>query len=204
MYEADKDFRLTDQAIKSFWSKTEKRIGSDCLWWTGAKKPTGYGRMSIQGKNLQAHRIAYLIQHGSIPSGMHILHSCDNPSCVNHEHLSTGTHVENMKQRHARGRYVFNYNGNHYLQKDSTVVRGSNNSRAVINEEIAFQMRLDFAQGKFKSKADGARLYGVSITVMQTVLSGRTWKHVPFPENFPPKRTYSKKKSMGLAELFAA
>lgn len=193
MKEATANIAFSPNEINKFWQKTQKADGSDCLWWSAYRNKTGYGYFFLRGLYIRAHRAAYIICHGSIPDGLHVLHSCDNPSCVNPEHLSVGTHVENMKQRHARGRYVFNYNGNHHLQKDPTVVRGSNNARAVINEEIAFQMRLDFSQGKFKSKAHGAKLYGVSITVMQTVLSGKTWKHVPFPENFSPKRTYRKK-----------
>lgn len=188
MKEANTSIAFSPNEINEFWKRTQKTEGSDCLWWSGYRNQTGYGYFFFKGLSIRAHRAAYIICHGPIPDGLHVLHSCDNPSCVNPQHLSTGTHVENMKQRHARGRYVFNYNGNHYLQKDSTVVRGSNNARAVINEEIAFQMRLDFAQGKFKSKAAAARSYGVSVTVIQTALNGKTWKHVPFPENYPLKR----------------
>lgn len=179
MKKAESTIVFTEDLLKRFYEKTKLDEATGCLLWTGTKNKTGYGYMSINGCQFRAHRISYLIHHGQIPSGMCVLHSCDTPSCVSKNHVSIGTHAENMGQRHERGRYVFNYNGNHYLQKDSSSVQGSNNSRAVITEETALQILEDFRQKKFKSKAALSRAYGVSVTVVKILICGKTWKHVP-------------------------
>jgi hypothetical protein len=178
MQEAKISITLPEEEINKFWSKTKTIPGSDCLWWTGLKNYSGYGLHLYKGHKWRSHRLAFELTNGPFLKEKHILHSCDNPSCVNPAHLSMGTHADNMRQRHERGRYNFNYNGNHYLQKDSTVVRGSNNGRSVINEAIALSIRKDFAEKKFRSKAAMARSYGVSITIIKTVINRKVWKHV--------------------------
>lgn len=179
MKKAESTIVFTEDLLKRFYDKTKLDETTGCLLWTGIKNPTGYGRMVINGEWFRAHRLSYMIHYGSIPDGMCVLHSCDTPSCVSKNHISIGTHAENMRQRHERGRYEYCYNGNHYLQKDSSSVQGSKNKRAVITEEIAFQILEDFRQKKFKSKAALSRAYGVSATVVKTLLCGKTWKHVP-------------------------
>lgn len=75
-----------------------------CWIWPGGKNETGYGRLKINGKLKRAHRVIYEISKGEIPQDFEVLHSCDNPSCVNPNHLRTGTHAENMKEAAERFR----------------------------------------------------------------------------------------------------
>ena len=110
MKEANRTITFSPSEIKKFWKRTKRIEGSDCLWWTGNKKETGYGKVRMDGKTWRAHRACYVICHGNIPNGLHILHSCDNPSCVNPDHLSAGTHQENMRQMQIKGR-----NGNNKI-----------------------------------------------------------------------------------------
>jgi HNH endonuclease len=78
-----------------------------CWWWIGNNNPQGYGQVFIDGRNRGAHRYSYELHKGEIPEGLWVLHSCDNPSCVNPDHLSTGTPQQNAKEaveRLGRGR----------------------------------------------------------------------------------------------------
>ena len=74
-----------------------------CWIWSGAKYKNGYGWIKAFGKPVSAHRLSYELHSGPIPDGMEILHSCDNKSCVNPDHLRVGTHAENMREAADRG-----------------------------------------------------------------------------------------------------
>lgn len=86
--------------IDEFWAKVDKT--GDCWIWTKARTPKGYGAYK---DNQAAHRIAWqLANNRSIPPGMHVLHSCDNPPCVNPAHLRLGTQLDNSRDMVERGR----------------------------------------------------------------------------------------------------
>ena len=64
----------------------------------------GYGKFTRGGKNWQIHRYVYTQNHGEIPKGLVVMHSCDNPSCINPDHLSLGTQLDNAKDMIEKGR----------------------------------------------------------------------------------------------------
>lgn len=75
-----------------------------CWIWKGSKDPSGYGKTNIDSKIMSAHRAVYILVKGNIEEDKFVCHSCDNPSCVNPDHLWMGTHKENMKDMHEKGR----------------------------------------------------------------------------------------------------
>jgi HNH endonuclease len=86
-----------------FWSKVP--IGADGCWeWTAGRFSTGYGAFWCDMQLHGAHRVAYELAHGPVPEGLWVLHHCDNPPCVNPEHLHVGTPGLNVAEREARGR----------------------------------------------------------------------------------------------------
>lgn len=80
------------------------RLGG-CLEWIGPVNPGGYGRISVNGRNVLVHRFAWeLANNQPVPDGKMILHSCDNPPCCLPSHLRPGTSKDNNAEREAKGR----------------------------------------------------------------------------------------------------
>jgi hypothetical protein len=76
-----------------------------CWHWRGVTNQFGYGRFSYRGKTQVAHRLSYEAFVGPIPGGMSVLHKCDNPSCINPEHLWLGTYSDNRRDCLSKGRW---------------------------------------------------------------------------------------------------
>jgi HNH endonuclease len=125
----------------------------------GLNRPNGYGRFRVNGILDYAHRYSWKIYKGSIPQGMNVLHHCDNPSCVNPDHLFLGTQSENLHDMVAKGR------GNQ--------PRGSQASKAVLTEK---QVR-EILASKLGPRALG-RMYGVGHSAIVQIKSGKSWKHL--------------------------
>lgn len=87
-----------------------ERIG-ECLVWTGANdgREGGYGRVWIgsKGYTVNAHRWVWEQTNGPVPDGLMVRHKCDNPPCVNIEHLELGTALDNTRDRDERGRNYY-------------------------------------------------------------------------------------------------
>jgi hypothetical protein len=92
---------LSDICIARFHSKYTKTVG--CWFWQAGTYPTGYGMVAIgrhaDGRQLNsyAHRVSYVLAKGPIPAGMVVLHRCDQPRCVNPDHLRLGTQGDNNR-----------------------------------------------------------------------------------------------------------
>lgn len=89
----------------------EKYIQSDsgCWNWQRCKNKAGYGIYVYKQKNYLAHRFSWSLKNGDINKGLHVLHKCDNPACVNPDHLFLGTQSDNNKDCKSKGRHK---NGN--------------------------------------------------------------------------------------------
>jgi hypothetical protein len=90
-----------------FWSKVDKRGPNECWQWAGdCTGHGGYGRFYVNGrKHRRAHRVAYELSKGEIPSGLVVRHTCDNPPCRNPQHLVVGTVTDNNRDTVERGRH---------------------------------------------------------------------------------------------------
>ncbi len=140
----------------------------DCWIWQGIKDGYGYGRLPTkQNKRMRAHRIAYELFHGKIPKNMHVLHSCDNPSCVSPHHLRVGDPQENARDRVEHGRQR----------------RGSTHPDSVLTEDQVKEILYAFHTKNVRQHVLAAQ-YKVSPVTLHDIVHRKTWMHV-LPDLFP-------------------
>jgi len=135
---------------------------SDCIEWAGHKNPRGYGRRRVNGRLVMAHRVAYEEANGPIPAGLVVMHSCDNPGCVNPRHLSVGTPADNNTDRDSKGRQAR--------------LRGERNGMAVLTLDRAIEVAKDPRIYPLI-----AAEYGISIPTVSAIKVGRLWPDIPDP-----------------------
>lgn len=131
-----------------------------CHWWTSVTVH-GYGHVRKNGKWVKAHRVSYELHKGKIPEGMCVCHKCDNPLCVNPDHLFLGTHKENMQDKVKKGRA---FTGNQ---------KGVSNGAAKLTEADIRAIRE--AQGSCKQLADKFFTSPMNISLIKRRLA---WAHV--------------------------
>ena len=85
-----------------FFKKTRRQ--GDCLLWTAAQDKSGYGQFWDGTAKTGSHRVRWTMEHGKIPDGLFVLHTCDTPACVEIDHLWLGTAGENNTDRNEKGR----------------------------------------------------------------------------------------------------
>lgn len=145
---------LSMQEVLDWSSMPEPNSG--CQLWIKAASYAGYGQFSWGGKLRLAHRAAYELASGPIPSGLAVCHRCDVPSCVNPQHLFLGTPKENMGDASNKGRLV---KGSRHLLAKIT----ESDARAIASSSLSY--------------AQLARQYGVSRTLIYRIKRGLAWIH---------------------------
>jgi hypothetical protein len=105
MRKAQKDWNET-QREKARLENKYKITEGGCWEWTSYKNACGYGTLRIDGRSQLAHRASYEQFIGHIPEGLNVNHKCDNPACINPEHLWIGTQLENIADMVTKGRQV--------------------------------------------------------------------------------------------------
>lgn len=94
---------FTKKQLGRFWRKVNASGPDECWEWRGAKR-AGYGRLESGSVQWQAHRLSWTIRHGPAPKGLYVCHHCDNPGCVNPDHLFLGTAKDNHDDMLRKGR----------------------------------------------------------------------------------------------------
>lgn len=157
--------RITPEVIQRFIAHISD--SDKCLEWSGALDIYGYGALTIERKVYKAHRFIYELLFGKLPSNISVCHRCDNPKCVNPNHLWAGTHAENMKDMVSKGR----------LTKNRAI--GERSGQSKITEKDVLEIRRIFRpySRKFGAPALGKR-FGIAPTQVKNIIHRRNWKHI--------------------------
>jgi hypothetical protein len=151
---------FTPKQIERFEAKFTPEPMSGCWLWFGAHNDRGYGSVNFNKVREEAHRIAWRIYCGPIGDGLSVCHRCDNPACVNPDHLFLGTQTDNMRDCSNKGRVKIPHH------------KGEQNSSAKLTDALVRQIR---AGGSLRY---WNRITGVSMTSIGYARSGKTWRHV--------------------------
>lgn len=151
---------MTERKVSSERVSEERRLesfyipepNSGCWLWDRRPHAHDYGIFHFRGKNVRAHRASWIIHNGEIPEGLHVLHKCDNPACVNPKHLFLGTQIDNSADM---------------IRKD----RAPNRK---LSMKAANDIRVRRARGERPMHL--AAEYGVSTFTIRAVVRGAAWR----------------------------
>lgn len=133
-----------------------------CWYWLAAYNNKGYGLFWFNNKLVSAHRMSHELYLGPIPDGLHILHKCDNPKCVNPDHFFLGSYQENSDDKMRKGRQKKN--------------KGVEMWNAILTEDDVRQIRARYTFGKGVKKL--ADEFNISTTHLYFIVTNRRWKHL--------------------------
>jgi len=121
----------------------------------------GYPKIGVGGKTQKASRVMFELFNGEIPKGFYVCHKCDNPSCINPNHLFLGTQKDNMVDMAKKGRST----------------KGSRNRSAKLNEDDVVEIKRLLSEGRLNQK-EISDLYGVDRKIISGIKNGKIWRHV--------------------------
>lgn len=139
-----------------FWFKVDVQSDDDCWVWLGAKQD-GYGVFGVDKKVIFSHRYSWILHNNKeIPVGSVIRHQCDNPSCVNPNHLLLGTQKDNVDDMITRNRRVYK--------------KGESHPNAKLNQE-----QVDIIRATTESSRALALKYGVNKSTIKRIRNKNLW-----------------------------
>jgi hypothetical protein len=160
------------KALSRFWANVDRSNQTGCWLWIGNKNKGGYGYFDLadlsrdkRSKRLLAHRISGMLFWGVIGDRV-LLHTCDNPACVNPFHLKSGSQHENMLDKVLKGR------------ARGGIYYGEEHPHTTLTNTQVLQIRTFFADGNWTVK-ELAIKFGTSKATIAKIISRVTWKHLP-------------------------
>jgi len=151
---------------RRFMNRIEVVPETGCWEWQGKLGPFGYGGFSIGGKTTTAHRAGWRLFKGDVPKNIEVCHKCDNPKCVNPDHMFLGTHEENMKDAWQKERFA-----------NRRILRGEGIGTSKLTDYDVLEIRR-LRSGEGKTMEEIAIMFDVTKGTIWKVISGRSWRHI--------------------------
>ena len=147
-----------------FWSKVKVLGIDDCWEWQGASDGRGYGHFSFKHRADKAPRIAWFLFSGTYPGKLDVLHKCDNPPCVNPNHLFLGTAKDNAIDMVKKGR----------CKSKGLPGEQSGNAKLTTNQVILIKRLLALGYGTTLI----GKQFNVYPSTIHFIKQGETWRHI--------------------------
>ncbi len=133
---------------------------SGCFLWIGGTDADGYGCFWYEGKTVKAHKMSWIMNFGSIPDNQCVLHKCDNPPCINPNHLFLGSNKDNTQDSIKKNRRAIFYGDENPVSKltstDVALIRTSKTKQQILAKEL-----------------------GVTRSLISMVRNRKIWRHIP-------------------------
>lgn len=152
-------------SVEERFARHVVKTDGGCWLWTAAKNRRGYGRLNVAGKARLAHRISFEMANGPVPDGRSVCHTCDNPACVNPEHLFAATHYENMQDMTRKGR--------------ASDTKGEKCGKAILTTPEVLHIREELQRGRTGTWL--AERFGVSYSAIYGIKHRKRWAHLDTP-----------------------
>jgi hypothetical protein len=162
---------LSNSDINRFWSKVAITANSEKCWnWIGSKRRRGYGQFHVsispnKERNLVSTRVSYLLHYKIDPLEKIVLHKCDNPSCVNPNHLSLGTNKDNTKDMMNKNRGTKQFEN------------GEKHSQSKLTEIQVLEIRELYPKSNLTQK-EFAKNYNVDASLISIIVNRKRWTHI--------------------------
>ena len=176
----------TPEKIAAFKEKM-KHMPNGCIEWQGNIDSTGYGRFCFHRQTTLAHRASWMIFRGEIPNDLCILHKCDNPPCVNPDHLFVGDRKDNAKDMSAKGRQWVQKNpAGRPICPTELKARGEQHGMSKMTDEIVKAIRIRASEGTTGKVL--AHEYSCSRSLISQIIRGEIWAHADGPIKKPNRK----------------
>lgn len=176
--------QFTEKDITRFWSYVHLSDERNACWeWTGNKHRGAhrlpYGTINIQDGMYIASRVAYFLCYGVDPWPLQVGHHCDNPPCCRPDHLFRTTPKGNSEDMVSKGRSTVGDRNGQRKHPERTA-KGERQHLAKLTANDVIKMREMYATGHYSSRTLG-RMFKMDKSSILDIVTGHTWKHVPFP-----------------------